>query len=57
MVFSRRKTSVARSCTFFAGLREAGFFARAFFVVLLTTFFVAFRAATGRTLLNDPSVA
>ncbi|MEY2968255.1 MAG: hypothetical protein RIQ64_882 [Actinomycetota bacterium] len=57
MVFSRRKTSVARSRTFFAGLRAAGFLATAFFVAFLTTFFVAFRAATGRTLLNDPSVA
>jgi hypothetical protein len=65
MVFSRRRVSVARSCTFFDGLRDADFFAGAFFAVFLTTFFVAFfvaffvtlRAATGRTLANYPSVA
>ena len=61
MVFRRRNTSVARSCTFFDGLRGADFFATAFFTDFLATFFVAFfatfRAATGRTLLNDPSVA
>jgi hypothetical protein len=42
-------------------LRDADFFAGAFFAVFLTTFFVAFfvtlRAATGRTLANYPSVA